>query len=421
MTFQFPLPSPPESIVHYRLRTVCTGTLEEKLSEMNYNLLLLLTLTTFRNRVAVCYSLEYDDYSDNSSDDSPNNPAMGQAPDIRSFAGVTIYLNGSNETIMTVGERAKGFLTGPISTAIIPAFLILVFVIGLPANGLALWIMATKIRKLPSTIFLINLATADLLLILMLPFKIAYHLLGNDWLFGEGLCRAMTAFLYGNMYCSILLLTFISIDRYFALVRPFLSKRFRDNRFAVCGCSVIWVFAVLLVSPFLFEDQLYTVQDLNITTCHDVLQPGKLAAYFFYYFTCLVIVGFLIPCCITVFCYGSVIQALILTEKRYIRAAVVTALILLVYVVCFTPSNITLLIHYSEYHLTEGSDLYIYYMVCLVLSSSSSCIDPFIYYYLSDEFRFKVRQVIFCRKGKGRELSGKTSQELLRTTMTHTH
>ncbi|XP_078061006.1 proteinase-activated receptor 3-like [Mustelus asterias] len=390
---------------------------------MNYHLLFLILTVTALSSETVCYSVDYDDYNENSSDHSQGSRANCQCSKMdnytRSFQGITERLNGSNETLQTVGKRAKMFLTGPITTAVIPALCILVFITGLPANGLALWIMITKIRKLPSTIFLINLATADLLLTLVLPFKISYHLLGNDWLFGEGLCRTVTAFFYGNMYCSILLLTFISIDRYFALVHPFLSKRFRDNRFAVCGCCVIWVIAVLLVLPFLFVEQLYTVQDLNITTCHDVLPLERQTVYFFYYFLCLVIVGFLIPCCITVFCYGSVVQTLIVTEKRYIRAAIVTALILLVYVLCFTPSNIILLIHHSEYHLTDRRDLYMYYVACLVLSSSSSCIDPFIYYYLSDEFRAKVRQVIFCQKGKGREFSGKTSQELLRTTITY--
>ncbi|XP_067824694.1 proteinase-activated receptor 3-like [Heptranchias perlo] len=393
---------------------------------MNCNLLvpaLLLTLSTFWCRAATPDYDEYDLFpSDNSQKDSTAKGQMPSVADImRSFNSVKQRVNGSNETFYTVGKRARAHLTGPVTTATIPAFCILVFAIGFPANGLGLWIMTTKIRKLPSTIFLINLATTDLLLILMLPFKISYHLLGNDWLFGEGLCRTMTAFFYGNMYCSILLLTFISIDRYFALVHPFISRRFRDNTFAVCACCVIWVIAVLSVLPFLFVPQLYTVQDLNITTCHDVLSLEKQTGYFFYYFMCLVLLGFLIPCCVTIFCYGSVIRTLILNERRYARAAKVTVLILLVFVVCFTPSNIILLMHHFEYYLTNDSDLYIYYMVGLVLSSSSSCIDPFIYYYISDEFRSKVKQVVCCGKHKGRDLSGKTSQELLRTTTYTSH
>ncbi|XP_078061015.1 proteinase-activated receptor 4-like [Mustelus asterias] len=156
--------------------------------------------------------------------------------DTQGFIGRSfpIYNTGSKNELP---ESAKSQLTNSVATAIIPAIYSIILLVGIMANGMALFVLTTKVQRLPSTIFLINLATADLLLTLVLPFKISYHLLGNDWLFGEGLCRTVTAFFYGNMYCSILLLTFISIDRYFALVHPFLSKRFRDNRFAVCCCS----------------------------------------------------------------------------------------------------------------------------------------------------------------------------------------
>ncbi|XP_051893750.1 proteinase-activated receptor 3-like [Pristis pectinata] len=385
---------------------------------MNCNILLqavLLILCIIWSRQAANSSLEYDDYSDHTFQDKIIRGSVPSVADImKTFKGNQQKVNGSNETLYTVGKTARTHLTGPTTTATIPALYILVFAIGLPANGLGLWIMATKIRKLPSTIFLINLATADLLLILILPFKISYHLLGNNWLFGEALCRTMTTFFYGNMYCSILLLTVISIDRYFALVYPLTSRQFRDNTFAISVCSVIWVIAALLVLPFLFEEQLLRIYNLNITTCHDVLPEASQTGYFFYYFVCLVIMGFLIPCCVTIFCYGSVIKTLIVNEKSYMRAAIVTFLILLVYVGCFAPSNIILIIHHSEYHLTNDSDLYIYYMVCLVVSSSSSCIDPFIYYYISDEFRVRVKHVICC-KDQREMLSGRTTQELLRT------
>ncbi|XP_048416162.2 proteinase-activated receptor 3-like isoform X2 [Stegostoma tigrinum] len=361
-----------------------------------------------------------EDYDDYSNHDSPVHPSKGSIPNVadimRTFLAEQRTVNGSNHTVWVVGKRARQFLTGPLTTATIPALYILVFVIGLPTNGLGLWVMANRVRKLPSTIFLMNLAVADLLLSLVLPFKIHYHILGNNWLFGEALCRTVTAFFYGNMYCSVLLLTFISIDRYFALVHPFLSKRFRDNSFAVGSCCVIWLLAVLLVLPFLFLQQLYTIHNLNITTCHDVLPLESQAGYFFYYFVCLVALGFLVPGCVTVFCYGSVIRTLIQTEKRYVRATVLTVLILLVFVVCFAPSNFILLVHQSEYRLYEDSELYIYYMLGLGLSSCSSCIDPFIYYYVSDEFRAKVKRAVYCQKDKGSALSGKSSQELLSAT-----
>ncbi|XP_072450588.1 proteinase-activated receptor 4-like isoform X2 [Chiloscyllium punctatum] len=381
--------------------------------------LLLLTPLLILPAVPADSSVDYDEYDDYSDNDPPAPPVKGSIPStadiMRTFTAVRKTLNGSNYTVWVVRERASQLLSGPLTTATIPALYTLVFVIGLPSNGLGLWVLATRVRKLPSTIFLMNLAVADLLLCLVLPFKIHYHFLGNHWLFGEALCRTMTAFFYGNMYCSVLLLTFISVDRYFALVHPFLSKRFRGNGFAVRSCCVIWLLVVIAMLPFLLRRQTYPIQNLNITTCHDALPLESLNDYFFYYFVCLVGLGFVVPCCVTVFCYGSVIWTLIQTERRYVHAAVLTGLILLVFVVCFAPSNCILLIHHSEYLQHQSSKLYIYYMIALVLSSCSSSINPFIYYYVSDEFRAKVKRVIYCRKVKDRTFSGKTSQELLST------
>ncbi|XP_038634194.1 proteinase-activated receptor 3-like [Scyliorhinus canicula] len=304
----------------------------------------------------------------------------------------------SNNQKYVLNESGKYHLTSSITTALTPALYIIIFVIGLPTNGMAVYNLITKVQRLPSTIFLINLAAADLLLILVLPFKISYHLLGNDWLFGEGLCRAMTAFFYGNMYCSILLLTFISIDRYFALVRPFLSRRFRDNGFAVCCCLLIWLIVTASMIPFLTQQQTYLIQDLNVTTCHDVLPRELQSGYFFYYFVCLVVFEFLIPCFVTIFCYVSIIKKLMINDDKYAKAIRAMVLVLIVYLVCFTPSNIILLIHHSEYRLWDSSELYLFYMLCLVLSTFNNCIDPFIYYYISDEFRDKVRSIRWLSK-----------------------
>ncbi|XP_032902911.1 proteinase-activated receptor 3-like [Amblyraja radiata] len=324
---------------------------------------------------------------------------------VRSFP---LYKHGNNSFL---NDSAKEHLTSSISTVVIPVISSIILIIGLPANGLALWVLATKVQRMPSTIFLMNLATADLLLILALPFKIHYHFQGNNWVFGEALCRTMTAFSYGNMYCSILLLTVISIDRYFALVHPFYSKGFRDNRFAVVTCLTIWFLVGLSTIPFLQQNQLCLLKDLNITTCHDVL-PEEMASN--YYFVFLMAFGFLIPCLITIFCNVSIIRALVVSAGSFGPAVRNMTLVMIVFVVCFAPSNIILLIHHSEsiYYL------YHYYMICLMLSTLNNCIDPFIYYYISDEFRSKVRSLTFCvRTNEG---SRKSARPLVQTNTSST-
>ncbi|XP_072100403.1 proteinase-activated receptor 3-like [Mobula birostris] len=301
--------------------------------------------------------------------------------------------NACNDSVK-LPQWATQQLKSPIITSLIPALYVLVFVIGFPTNALALWTMAAK-KKKPSTICLINLAVADLLLILMLPFKIHYRLQGNNWVFGEALCRTTTAFFYGNMYCSILLLTFISVDRYFALVHPFYSRRFRDNRFAVIVCAVIWVVVIFFVFPFFLLKQSFHIQTTDITTCHDVYL-NKTKNVYFYYWQSVVIVGFIIPSFITVLCYCLVIRTLLLSKRKYRKAVIITILTLTMYLVCFSPSNISLLLHQWL------PELYIHYLYLLPFSSFNNCVDPIIYYFISEEWRTKVK-AIFCSHKHGTE------------------
>ncbi|XP_048415310.2 proteinase-activated receptor 3-like [Stegostoma tigrinum] len=314
-----------------------------------------------------------------------------------------------NSSDVILSEQTQLQLFTPIISRLISAFYILVLCIGLPANGFALWAMVRESKK-PSTIFLMNLAVADLLLSLVLPFKIHYHILGNNWLFGEALCRTVTAFFYGNMYCSVLLLTFISIDRYFALVHPFLSKRFRDNSFAVGSCCVIWVIVVLSVIPFLLMEQSFDIHGLNITTCHDVYLE-KTQFVYFYYWLVVVIVGFLIPSLITIFCHSFVIRALTVSDVKYKKAARVTLMLLFVYLVCFTPSNTVLLVHQWI------PDLHKYYSFFLPLSTFNGCFDPFLYYYVSEDCRNRVKTMLRINTFQSSSISQRSTKVELTTPM----
>ncbi|XP_059494526.1 proteinase-activated receptor 2-like isoform X2 [Stegostoma tigrinum] len=315
----------------------------------------------------------------------------------------------NNKTINTINGSASVHLKSAVTTVLLPCLYLLVFTIGLPANALALWVLLTRIKKLPSTVFLMNLAFTDLLLMLALPFRVTYYLLGNDWPFGELMCKACTALFYGNVYCSILFLTCTSVDRYLAVVHPFLSKAVRKTSSAYYVSATVWVLVILLLLPYYINQQAYFIQHLNITTCTDALPQEDLVGYFFYYTVCQVVFGFVIPCLITVFCYMSVIATLVLSGKQYAHAVKVTLLVLLVFLLCLTPFQMTLIV---QSH-TLSSDTYSYVMLCRVLSTLNNCIDPFIYYYISEEFRDKLRSAISTLKNE--TSSGKSGQSLLQS------
>lgn len=64
-----------------------------------------------------------------------------------------------------------------------------------------------------SLIYMVNLATTDLMYGLSLPFLIASYVLRDRWVFGDFMCRLVRFLFYFNLYCSIFFLTCISVHR----------------------------------------------------------------------------------------------------------------------------------------------------------------------------------------------------------------
>ncbi|NXY81779.1 PAR4 protein, partial [Alcedo cyanopectus] len=326
----------------------------------------------------------------------------------RAIPGEKATIN--NITYLLIPAAARSQLDSTVTVRLIPCLYTLVFLVGLPSNGLALWVLASRAERRTSTVFLMNLAAADLLLVSVLPFKIFYYFLGNNWPFGEGLCRLSTAFFYGNMYCSVLLLTCISIDRYLAVVHPFSSRSFRTPAFAARTCAAIWLCSAALTLPLSLQRQSYPLHGAAAVLCHDVLPRHEDDGYYFYYFVCLIVCAFLAPLAATLFSYCCVLRVLLASGKRYSHSVKLTALVLFTLVAFYTPSNVLLLLHYSSSSCKLHGSLYLSYMVSLAVSTCNSCADPFVYYYVSEDFRDKVRRRFFRRR-KQNTTSLTTSKE----------
>ncbi|NXU14258.1 PAR4 protein, partial [Pardalotus punctatus] len=316
----------------------------------------------------------------------------------------------NNVTYLLIPAVTRAQLGSAVTVRLIPCLYSLVLLLGLPANALALWVLATRAERRTSTVFLMNLAAADLLLCSVLPFKISYYFLGNHWPFGEGLCRLTTAFFYGNMYCSILLLTCISADRYLAVVHPFSSRAFRTPAFAAGTCAAVWLCAAASTLPLTLQQQSYPLLGTGLTLCHDVLPRHEDDGFYFYYFVVLIACAFLLPLLLLALSSGAVLRVLLRGGGRYSHAVKLTALVVLALVVFYAPSNVLLLVHYSSPCSKLHGRLYLGYMVSLALSTCNSCADPFIYYYVSEDFREKVRRRVF-RSSKETTISLKTSKE----------
>lgn len=286
------------------------------------------------------------------------------------------------------------------STSIaISAIYIVVTLLNLAGNGLSMWLLLFRTSpKTPSIIFMINLTLTDLALGTALPFQIAYQLLGYNWNLGPTMCSFLTMMFFTNMYCSILTMMAIGIDRYLGIVRPLLFRETRERKsLAIISCLFMWGLVLSVLYPMMTTDLTFDIPELGITTCFDVLKKNMLpsqsawAAFLF----CMFFVLFFLPFCITTFCYVRVIKQLGRDSKtaQKDRAMRLAFIVLLVFTLCFGPNNVLLLVH-TIMRLFFKKSLYTAYKLTLCFSCLNSCLDPFIYYFASKDFRQKLRQIM---------------------------
>ncbi|XP_019387761.1 PREDICTED: proteinase-activated receptor 2 isoform X2 [Crocodylus porosus] len=322
----------------------------------------------------------------------------------RSFIGHKVETtNNASGKSYVVNDFATEVLTGKLTTVFLPIIYITVFIIGLPSNAMALWVFFFRTnKKHPAVIYMANLALADLLFVIWFPLKIAYHINGNNWIYGERLCKVLVGFFYGNMYCSILFMTCLSVQRYWVIVNPILRSR-KKSEFALGISAAIWILVLLSTVPLYVVNQTAYISNLNITTCHDVLPENVLAHDMFNYFLSLAIGVFLFPALLTAVAYILMIKTLnasitdVNAGKKRKRAIKLIITVLSMYLICFTPSNVLLVVHYFMIKTRGQSNVYAAYITTLCLSTLNSCIDPFIYYFISKDFRDNLKNALLCR------------------------
>uniref|UniRef100_A0A3B3W158 P2Y purinoceptor 3-like n=1 Tax=Poecilia latipinna TaxID=48699 RepID=A0A3B3W158_9TELE len=197
-----------------------------------------------------------------------------------------------------------------------------------------------------SLIYMVNLATTDLMYGLSLPFLVASYVLRDHWVFGDFMCRLVRFLFYFNLYCSIFFLTCISVHRYLGICHPMRTITLESKRVVKATCASVWVVVFVLTCPIFrfaqtgdgtrFGDNRTEEKYVN---CWDDAIDKDFPEYVPYGIV-LHLLGFFVPFVIIAWCYSQVVRTIFQSLRR--RKSIKTIVtITLLFALCFLPFHVT--------------------------------------------------------------------------------
>ncbi|XP_056150916.1 B2 bradykinin receptor [Lampris incognitus] len=285
-----------------------------------------------------------------------------------------------------------------------PGYLGLVSIVGMVGNALVLCVL--WLQRKPCTVadvYLSNMATADLVMMLCLPFWAVTISRGHLWSFGDTLCKLVNLAISMNYYCSVLFLMLVTVDRYLALAKPMSPSRLRRAAWAKRICLAIWVLGALLSLPVLLFRTVQYVEVAGVEACI-LAYPNQ--AWIVQHNITSIVLGFLLPVPVVTYCTYHIVAALregrangFHTVRRSERKATHLILaVLAIFLFCWTPSQVMRFLDTLDYfQVTRGClwglVLDIGIQLSTFLGYSNSAVNPFLFFIVGKHFRKRAKEV----------------------------
>lgn len=260
-----------------------------------------------------------------------------------------------------------------------------------------------KRTKTMTDVYLFNVAAADTVFVVALPFIIYNE--RHSWEMGPVACKMLRSAYSINLYSGMLLLACISGDRYVAIVQARRSFGARSHTliYSRLICSVVWVFAVALTLPTFIYTVRFEEQNLGaeaVYVCQLSFSKNETAKLMKVLVPSLqMAIGFLLPLSVMVFCYSSIVCTLLRAQssKRHKAVRVVLAVVV-VFIVCHLPYNVALLNHTLSLFKERGCEEEKIKLQVLSISRSIAylhcCLNPILYAFIGVKFRSHFRQIM---------------------------
>ncbi|XP_068104743.1 P2Y purinoceptor 1-like [Hyperolius riggenbachi] len=279
----------------------------------------------------------------------------------------------------------------------VPICLSLIFAFGFILNSTSLWIFWFRVKRWNSTVVLqFNLAISDAIITLAVPLTVIYTVTSH-WTFGTFSCQLMVFLFSTHMYGSIYFLTMTSLHRYFTIAHHGKRSSFISKPFITKCCLVVWAFLGVQGIPYFFTVKSSEVH--GVPNCLSINQHDQKLLLFAVNWVIL-FTSILIPFSVMVICYSLLTRFILkvnpvnpLSKVMVSKSLRMITVPLTILCLCYLPSHVsrTVALTVSLFFpkscpwLRSIEDIY---TITWVLSELNCCLDPILYCFASDRFKY---------------------------------
>ncbi|KAK3576321.1 hypothetical protein CHS0354_034016 [Potamilus streckersoni] len=311
---------------------------------------------------------------------------------------------------------------------VIVALYAVTFLAGIFGNALVCFVVwKNKNMRTVTNIFILNLSVGDLsVIVICLPSTLTVDVT-QTWFFGLALCKTNLFLQLVSVSVSVLTLSAISVERWYAICYP-LSFKSTIKRARII-IILIWIISIGIGIPELVVDEVFPFKPFTVylTSC----RPGWESFRQSTYWIVIVLALYVVPMCLMAFTYTHIARVLWSNEipgtvershdcgsemrteikgnfeqiESRKKAAKMLIAVVVVFGVCYLPVHILNLLRYTDMlkTMTDMTDIItIFSVIAHYFPFLNSSINPVIYNFMSEKFRreFKLALKMCTMYGK---------------------
>ncbi|GAB5576117.1 c-x-c chemokine receptor type [Lynx pardinus] len=282
---------------------------------------------------------------------------------------------------------------------------IFIFVIGMIANSVVVWVtIQAKTTGYDTHCYILNLAIADLWVVVTIPVWVVSLVQHNQWPMGELTCKITHLIFSINLFGSIFFLTCMSVDRYLSLTYFAGTSSRRKKAVRRTVCVLVWLLAFCVSLPDTYYLKTVTSASNNETYCRSFYPEHSVKEWLISMELVSVVLGFAVPSCVIAVFYCLLARAISASgdqEKQTSRKIIFSYVV--VFLVCWLPYHVVVLLdifsilHYLPFTCQLENFLFTALHVTQCLSLVHCCVNPVLYSFINRNYRYELMKAFIFK------------------------